>query len=158
VEARTTGILTNIHVALRSRLRGTKCSHFGPDLGVRTIGEAVRYPDALITCTAFPGTDRLAPDVVIVFEVLSPDSGRRDRIEKVREYAAVASIKRYVIVESSSPGLLVLHRQPGDAPFTALTLTDADTLDLPEVGIQVPVAEFFEDVEFADDERSPQPV
>src|SRR3954454_24238534 len=90
--ARHSRITLNIHVALRSRLRGTKCSHFGPDLGVRTIGEAVRYPDALITCTAFPGTDRLAPDVVIVFEVLSPDAGRRDRIEKVREYAAVASI------------------------------------------------------------------
>src|SRR5450432_2106653 len=70
-------ILTNIHVALRSRLRGTGCSHFGPDLGVRTIGERVRFPDALITCTKFPGTERLAPDAVIVFEVLSPDSGRR---------------------------------------------------------------------------------
>jgi Uma2 family endonuclease len=78
-------IQTNIHVALRSRLRGTGCSHFVPDLGVRTIGESVRFPDALITCTKFPGTERLAPDAVVVFEVLSPDSGRRVRIEKVRE-------------------------------------------------------------------------
>src|ERR1019366_4743372 len=116
-------ISQNIYAALRSRLRGTPCSHFGPDLGVRTIGERVRYPDALITCTKFPGTERLAPDVVIIFEVISSDSGRRDRIEKVREYAAVASVRRYVIVESSGSGLLVLHRQQGDAAFTALTLT-----------------------------------
>jgi hypothetical protein len=34
---------------------------------------------------------------VIIFEVISGDSGRRDRIEKVREYAAVPSIRRYVI-------------------------------------------------------------
>jgi Uma2 family endonuclease len=143
-------ILTNIHVALRSRLRGTGCSHFGPDLGVRTIGESVRFPDALITCTKFPGTERLAPDVVVVFEVLSPDSGRRDRIEKVREYAAIASIRRYVIVEAAGKGLFVLHRQQGDPAFAALTLTEDDTLELPEVGISVPVAEFYEDVEFAD--------
>jgi Uma2 family endonuclease len=143
-------ITQNIHAALRSRLRGTGCSHFGPDLGVRTIGESVRFPDALITCTNFPGTARLAPDVVVVFEVLSPDSGRRDRIEKVREYAAIASIRRYVIVEAAGKGLFVLHRQQGDPAFAALTLTEDDTLELPEVGISVPVTEFYEDVEFAD--------
>jgi Uma2 family endonuclease len=141
-------ILTNIHVALRSRLRGTGCSHFGPDLGVRTVGESVRFPDALITCTKFPGTERLAPDVVVVFEVLSPDSGRRDRIEKVREYAAVASVRRYVIVEAAGKGLFVLHRQHADAEFAVLTLTEGDTLELPEVGISVPVAEIYEDVAF----------
>ena len=80
--------------------------------------------------------------------MLSPDSGRRDRIEKVREYAAVPSIRRYVIVESAAGGLFVLHLADGDAAFTALTLTDQDVLDLPEVGIQIPVAEFFEDVDF----------
>jgi len=143
-------ILTNIHVALRSRLRGTECSHFGPDLGVRTIDERVRFPDALITCAKFPGTERLAPDVMIVFEVLSPDSGRRDRIEKVREYGAVASIRRYVIVEAAGQGLFVLHRDQGDAAFTALTLTGEDTLELPEVGVAVPVAEFYEDVAFVE--------
>jgi len=141
-------ITLNIHGALRTRLRGTPCSSFGPDLGVRTIGDAIRYPDALITCTRFAGTEKIAPDVVVVFEVLSLGSGRRDRIEKVREYAAVASIRHYVIVESSSSGLLVLHRQQGDAAFTALTLTSEDILTLPEIGVQVPVAEFYEDVDF----------
>jgi Uma2 family endonuclease len=147
--ARHNRISQNIYAVLRSRLRGSPCSFYGPDLGVRTVGESVRFPDALITCTKFPDTERLAPDVVIVFEVLSDDSGRRDWIEKVREYAAVASIRRYVIVESSSSGLLVLHRDQGDAAFTALTLTGEDTLVLPEIGIQVPVAEFYEDVDFS---------
>jgi len=148
--ARHNRITGNIHAALRTRLRGSPCSYFGPDLGVRTSGEKVRYPDALITCTKFPDTERLAPDVVVVFEVLSSDSGRRDRIEKVREYAAVESIRRYVVVESSISGLLVLHRRHGDAAFTALTLTGEDTLTLPEIGIEVPVAEVYEDVDFAD--------
>jgi Uma2 family endonuclease len=139
-------ILANIHVALRSLLSGTPCSHFGPDLGIRTIGETVRFPDALITCTKSSGTDRLAPNVVVVFEVLSPDSGRRDRIEKVREYAAVASIRRYVIIETAGTGLFVLHRQQGDVAFNALTLTGEDLLDLPEVGVSLAIAETYEDV------------
>jgi Uma2 family endonuclease len=140
----------NIYAALRTRLRGSRCSYFGPDLGVRTGGDKVRFPDALITCTKFPETERLAPDPVVVFEVLSPDSGRRDRIEKVRDYASVASIRRYVIVESSGAGLLVLHRQHGDVAFTALPLTGDDVLALPEAGIEMPVAEIYEDVDFTD--------
>jgi Uma2 family endonuclease len=94
-QARHNRITLNIHAALRERLRGTPCSFFGPDLALRTIREKVRCPDALIICTKFPDTDRVVPDVVVVFEGLSPESGHRDRIEKLREYAAVASIRRY---------------------------------------------------------------
>jgi len=123
---------------------------YGPDLGVQTIGEKVRCPDALITCTKFPDTEQLAPDVVIVFEVISGDSGRRDRIETVREYATVPSIRRYVIVESANKDLLVLHRRQGGDAFTALALTEDDILELPEAGIAVPVAELYQDVAFAE--------
>jgi Uma2 family endonuclease len=140
----------NIHTALRSRLRGSPCSNYGPDLGVRTIGSKVRYPDALITCTKFPGTDQLAPDVKVVFEVLSPTSGWTDRIEKVREYAAVPSIRRYVILETRSAGLLVLNRQNPDDAWTAAALTIEDTLGLHEIGIEIPVSEFYEDVDLID--------
>jgi Uma2 family endonuclease len=148
--ARHNLITLNTYTALRTRLRGTQCSAFGPDLGVRTIGGAIRYPDILVTCTRFPGTERLAPDVRVVFEVLSVDSGRRDRIEKVREYGAVASILHYVILESAGVGLLVLHRQRGEDAWTTLALTNDDTLNLPEIGVEIPVAEFYEDVDFGD--------
>ena len=149
--ARHSRIVTNILIALQPRLRGSPCACYGPDLGMRTIGKKVRFPDALVTCTKFPDTERLTPGAVIVFEVLSAESGCRDRSEKVREYAAVASILRYVIVESASGGLLVLHRQAGEAAFTALTLTSEDSLALPEIGIEIPVAEFYDSVEFVED-------
>ncbi len=145
--ARHSRVMTNVHAALRSRLRGSPCSFFGPDLGVQTTDLKVRYPAALVTCTKFLDTERLAPDVRVVFEVLSPTSGRMDRIEKVREYASVPTMRRYVIVETKFAGLLVLHRQQAEAAWTALTLTGDDTLDLPEIGITVPVAEFYEDVD-----------
>jgi Uma2 family endonuclease len=147
--ARHSRITGNIHAALRSRLRGTGCAHYGPDLGVRTIGSKVRYPDALVTCVPFADTLQLAPDVQIIFEVLSPSSGQTDRIEKVREYAAVASMRRYVIVETRSPGLLVLHRRGADEPWTASALTADDTLFLPEIGAQIPVSELYEAVDFS---------
>lgn len=145
--ARHNRMTLNIQAALRFRLRGTPCSSFGPDLAVQTVGEKVRSPDGLITCTKFPDTARVAPDVVVIFEVLSPDSGRRDRIVKLQEYAAVPSIRRYVILEYLTKGLLVLHRAQGDDPWTAQGLTGDDILPIPEVGIEIPVSEFYEDVD-----------
>jgi len=143
-------IMRNLHRALDARLRGSACRPLGPDVGVATAGNAVRYPDALVTCSKLVGTDRIVPGVVVLFEIISPGSGRVDRIVKLREYAAIASARRYVIVESSSSGVLVLHRQGGEDPWTALALTAEDILELPEVGVQIPVAEFYADVEFAE--------
>jgi Uma2 family endonuclease len=146
--ARHSRVTMNTHAALRSRLRGTAWSCFGPDLGVQTMGSKVRYPDALITCTKFPDTEQLAPDVQIIFELLSPTSGQTDRIEKVREYATVASMRRSIILETRSAGLLVLHRKHAEDSWTAAALTVDDTLSLPEIGIEIPVSEFYEDVQF----------
>jgi Uma2 family endonuclease len=92
-------IAQNLYFALRSRLRDGRCRPLGPDAGVATVGDAVRYPDALVTCTNVAGTERLVPGVVVVFQVVSPTSGRIDRIDKLREYGAVPSIRRYVILE-----------------------------------------------------------
>lgn len=61
---------------------------------IATVGSTMRCPGALVTRTKPAGADLLVSDPVVVFEVLSPSSGRVDRILKVREYAAVPSIRR----------------------------------------------------------------
>jgi Uma2 family endonuclease len=137
-------IAQNIYFALRRRLQGTACRTLGPDAGVATVGDAVRYPDALVTCTRAPGTDRVVPGVVVVFEVLSSTSGRTDRIDKLREYHAVQSIRRYVILEHTSAALTVHARLNGLDPWTATPLTEDDVLRMPEIGIEIPIAEFYE--------------
>lgn len=133
----------NIYLALGNRLRDTGCDVLGPDAGLATVGDAVRYPDAMVTCTNSPGTSLLIPGVVVVFEVLSPSSDRADRIEKVQEYRAVPSIRRYVVLEYRSAALTVFSRNSGTADWTATTLTAGDTLDMPELAIAVPVQEFY---------------
>ena len=65
------------------------------DAGVETITCAIRYPNALIACARFDGTGRTIPVIVVVFEVVcaTADANRRDRIVKVREYAAFPSAR-----------------------------------------------------------------
>ena len=141
-------IVINIVVALANRLRGSGCEPFGPEAGLSTIGDAVRYPDAMITCTNTPGEDRVVPGVVVVFEVLSPTSGYIDRVVKLREYQAVPSIRRYLIVESTGAVITVLERAEADQAWTATALASGDILGIPEVGIELPVDKLYENVDF----------
>lgn len=144
-------IQRNILFALVSRLSGD-CEALGSDAGVTTVGGAVRYPDALVTCTKGPGTDRLIPGVAVVFEVLSPTSGRNDRIDKLREYRAVPSILCYIILEYATAGLTVFRRTSGAEGWAATALLADDILEMPEVGIQVPVSGFYAGVDLPDAE------
>ena len=139
-------ITNNIQGALRSRLNNTACRSMGPNVSVATIGTATRYPDALVTCTPVPGKARTIPGVIVVFEVVSPSSVHTDYIVKVREYRAVPSMLRYIILEQDSAGLTVLHRIGGDDEWTANTLIAGETLVMPEIGIETPVDEFYRGV------------
>jgi Uma2 family endonuclease len=145
----------NVMAALRQRLRGSGCRPLGPDIGIETVGAAVRYPDAVVTCSTFDGEARTIAGAVAVFEVLSPTSGRTDRIVKVQEYAAVPSVRRYVILESTGVGLQVFERTNADEQWTALALTGDDTLHMPELGIDIPVADLYEGVDFGGDPGAP---
>ena len=136
-------LIRNITRALANRPAGSPCEPLGPDAAIATIGEAVRHPDAVVTCTPFSDRDRLVPDPVIVFEVVSPSSVRTDRVTKLREYQAVPSIRRYIIVEPDAVALTVLSRDHAHEMFHATGLAEADLLALPEIGIEIPVADLY---------------
>lgn len=150
---RTSAIGVNLLTALRTRLSNGPCRPLGPDAGVRTINHKVRYPDALITCTKLGPRDRTTPGVRIVFDVVSLTSGHRDRNVKPIEYAAVPSILRYVIIESSSAKLSVHEREDGNEHWRApVPLTIHDVLRIPEVDIEVPITEIYAGIEFSADD------
>ncbi len=144
-------IVARLIHALLKRLDGTAWMVL-VDAGVATVGDKVRYPDVLVTRTPSPGSAKLVPGVVVVFEVLSPGSVRTDRVDKVREYAAVTSIRRYIIAEQDAPVLTVLHRADGSAGWDTLPLGGGETLDLPELGIGLTVDEIYAGLTFPGDD------
>ena len=141
-------IADNIRAELRQRLRGGPCRVGGPDGGgVETVGKRVRYPEAVVTCSRLVGTSRKVPDPVIVFEVVSQSTRRVDEVFKLREYHAVPSIRRYVLAEQTGMAVTVHSRQDGEA-WRTVVAGEGDTLLLPEVGIQLPVAAIYDGVVF----------
>lgn len=139
-------ITGNLYFQLKLRLGTGPCVPMLPEGGgVATTGDKVRYPEVTVTCSKVPGTERLIPDPVIVFEVMSPSSVRIDQVVKLREYHAVPSIKRYVLIEQEGIGLTV-HARHADEPWLTTPLVNGDTLALPEIGIEIPVAAIYEGV------------
>lgn len=145
-------IVVNVISELHGRLRGTSCRVLSSEGGgVATIDRRIRYPDATVTCSPVRGSDRLIPNPVVVFEVVSGGNSRVDRFHKMREYHAVASIRHYVLIEQTSP-VLVRYSRQGEEAWTATSLSIGDMLMLPPIDVEIPVADIFDGVSFGDDQ------
>lgn len=137
----------NIIMALKQRLRTSRCKPFGPDVRVPIPVGSYRYPDAFVTCIPLPPKSLDAPEPAVIFEVISDSTERIDRHDKLIEYRTIPSLQRYVIAEQDEAALTVIARTAHG--WSIETLRDGDTLALPEIGIEIPVAELYLDVPFA---------
>ncbi len=141
----------NLSFALHSRLRGSRYRPHGPSLKIEVAGR-IRYPDALVICSPQPNMATIASDPVVVFEIVSPNRARTDHFVKAREYGSTDSIQRYIILEQTSQAATVFTRMNG---IWASVIVDGDAeLEMPEIGISVPLTELYQDVEFPPDEEN----
>lgn len=135
-------ICTNLAAGLKNRLRGGPCRVFVEGLKIIAAG-STRYPDAFVACGPFPPGATVAENPVVVFEVESPGTARVDYGLKNAEYRATPSILRYVILAQDRIMATIYARQ-GEAWVGAL-ITDAEAmLDMPEIGVTLPLAELYE--------------
>jgi Uma2 family endonuclease len=133
-----------LRALLRDRLQGKPCRALGPALKIEVVGR-VRYPDAFVHCKPVARSEQIIREPVVVFEILSPSTSRIDRIEKLRECQATDSIQQYVILEQDSIAATVFAREGG--LWTGRALTDGDILALPEIGIELSLADIYADVD-----------
>jgi Uma2 family endonuclease len=131
-----------LRTLLTTRLDGKPCRAWGPTTKVAVQGR-IRYPDAYVSCAQVAPSDTIIPEPVVVFEILSPGTSRTDRIEKLREYQATPSIQRYVILEQDSIAATVFVRHGDD--WNAGVLTEADVLRMPEIDIELALADIYVD-------------
>jgi Uma2 family endonuclease len=113
------------------------------------VAGRIRYPDAFVVCTLGSPRSTVVRDPVVVFEVLNESTARTDRFEKLREYGATPSIQRYVMLEQDAIAAVVYVRKGTD--LVVETLAADETLRMPEIGIEVPMAEFYVGVELPDE-------
>jgi Uma2 family endonuclease len=148
-------IQMNLAAALVTRLRGKPCQYFGNDLKIQVAG-SVRYPDGFVTCTRGAPRDKIARDPVVIFEVLSDSTMGIDTVVKNREYAATASVRRYVLLAQDVIGGTMFEREGED--WVGHVLGPDSVLSMPEIDVEVPIAEFYEGIDLppfpTEDERA----
>jgi Uma2 family endonuclease len=138
-------IQRNLALALGGRLRGQPCQFFGNDLKIEVAGK-IRYPDGFVVCSPISRGDKVVRDPVVIFEVLSDSTARTDLVAKNHEYAATPSVQRYVILSQDETAGTMFERIGGEWVGRLLA---ADTiLRIPEIGIEVPLAELYEGIDF----------
>jgi Uma2 family endonuclease len=110
------------------------------------IGRRVRYPDVVVFAGPLDQATRTLTDVVAIFEVLSDDTATTDRVDKLIDYAAVPSLRCYVLLEQTAMAATVFSREPG-AAWIASAHTDG-ALALPGLDLTVPLADLYRGLTF----------
>ena len=139
-------IQANIIRSVGNRLQGKPCRVFGSHVKIAVAG-SIRYPDAFVMCSPMVRGATVVTDPVVVFEVLSPSTATTDRIIKNQEYRDTPSIQRYVMLEQDQQAATVFARAGDD--WVGHVMSGDVLLAMPEIGIEVPLAELYEGVEFA---------
>jgi Uma2 family endonuclease len=152
-------IARNTLIAAGNRLRGRPCRAFNSDTKIRIrLPNQVRfyYPDTSIICRSNPPTDSFHDEAAALFEVLSRNTRRTDEGEKKDAYLTIPSLFVYVLIEQEEPRVVAFRRT--DAGFVREVFTGIDAvLPLPEIGIEVPLADIYDGVAFIaqdDDEEA----
>jgi len=143
-------IATNAAGELRGRLRGKPCRAFNSDTKVRVrLPNHFRfyYPDTLVTCRLNPQRDSFQDDPAVIFEVLSKRTRRIDEGEKKDAYLTIPTLSVYVLVEQELPRVVAHRRTPQGFVREEYDGLDA-VLPLPEIGVDLPLAEIYDGVEF----------
>jgi Uma2 family endonuclease len=132
-------------------LKGKGCEPSNSDFLLRIPlidhKESFYYPDGMIICTPVPGDAQYTDSPTVILEVLSPSTRRTDEVQKFRAYLTIPSLQVYLLAETEEPTIRIYRRQGDQFIATALSGLDA-TLDLPEVGLSIPLSEIYRDVEF----------
>jgi Uma2 family endonuclease len=138
-------IANNLRGMLLERLRGTRCRAFGPDVKVEATGR-IRYPDAGVECGAFDPRATSAHDPILLAEITSESSVKRDLVLKVREYLALQSVRYYIVLDQDQP-LATVFRRVGDE-WAMHSVVAGETVRMPDIGIEFTLADLYEGVPF----------
>jgi Uma2 family endonuclease len=141
----------NLAISIGGRLRGRQCQFYGVSLKIDTA-KTIRYPDGFVVCSPAVRGRTLIPDPVVIFEVMSDGSAQTDILTKNQEYASVPSVRRYIVVSQDKMAGTMFERVGTD--WVGRLLHADSILRMPEIDIEVPLAELYEGIDLTTTEST----
>ncbi len=143
-------IAMNLYGVLHRQLRGKPCQPFGSDMKVRLRpldATYFYYPDAMIACDPTDVGHGWRERPAALFEIISEETRRVDEREKRVPYLQLPSLTAYVRIEQDRAEVLV-DRRTADGWQTERLCGAEAVVRLPELGVELPLADLYERVTF----------
>ncbi len=144
---------TNVLSELNVRLKQRPCAAYDSDLRICVKATGLyTYPDASVICGELECDDEHQDTVLnptVVVEVLSKSTEAYDRGKKFDHYRRLESLQEYLLVSQDGPTLEHFRRNT-DGTWTLTVVEGLDrSLDLPVLGITLPLAEVYDKVDLS---------
>ena len=152
-------IAQNIVLGLRGALRGNGCQVFMEDVRLAVQDDFhYTYPDVVVSCDPADRRDPyLVRQPVLIVEVLSPSTAEYDRSRKFNQYQKLPSLRHYILV-SQTAWVLEWFRRDEVGQWIYTVLSDPiDVLKIPDLQLQLPLADVYEDTDVAPLLLAPEP-
>lgn len=130
---------TNVSTELNIKLRETDCEVYASDFRVKIREAHNVYPDVAVACgdilTESNETTLLNP--IIVFEVLSKSTEKRDRGDKAEDYFRLESLTDYVLVSQYRIRVEHFSRQKNNVWTLNIYEDLADVIELNSIDVKI---------------------
>ena len=148
-------IAYDVGAMLANQLSGRPCKSFGSDLRVRTAPAGLyTYPDLSAACGEPVLDGQTLTNPILIIEVLSASTESYDRGEKFVQYQRIETLREYVLIYQDRPRINTYTRGKG-AAWTYVPVEGLEaTAHLHSIGCELPLAEVYRRVTFAEDRAS----
>lgn len=130
-------ITGNCYGLLWNHLRSQTCYPVTSDMLLKTQDKRYRYPDVMVIGDDDSADDQyVCEQPLLIVEVLSNATRRKDKTEKRAEYIAMPSVLEYVLIEQDFAEVQ-LQRRRTDWHAEYYYLGESFTLESVDLGVQV---------------------
>lgn len=141
-------ITRNVSALLWNALQDQPCEPFSSDMLVKTANDRYRYPDIVVACDDDTSNDDYVRETpLLIMEVLSRSTRRKDKTEKRAEYIALDSLQEYVLIEQDFVEVQIQRRSnQWQAEYFYL----GQTITLESINVTISVADIYQRVDNKD--------
>jgi Uma2 family endonuclease len=136
-------ISVNILSEFRNHLKNSPCEPFGSDMKLR-INANFFYPDVMVDCLFDNSTSYFTQIPIIIVEVLSKSTRKKDTTLKLLSYINIPSLKEYVLIEQNFVDIEVLRRSEGWLPKHYFL---GDEITFESIGLTLSVEDIYHRVQ-----------
>ncbi len=150
-------IVVNVLCTLGQQVRERPLHVFASQMRTKVSRtDAYFYPDVVVTPYDTQHEDGCHDTLLNPFgivEVFSPSTEAWDRGQKFQHYCTVESLTEYVLIAQDSHHVEHYVRQPDSQWLLSEATQLAQTIHLPTIDCDLPLAEVYDKVEFAGENR-----